>query len=574
MADVRQDYMFTNAGKTASTKKPVKKTTKKKVVVKPTANKSVLAKNTGVDKTVLSGQGTAGTAAKSVLSGTAAETPYANKAPLAQTTPAQDAQALVQQTAVQLAEKVAQETAAKQKSQAEAIARSNQLANTAEEVRMREQERILNEQKVALAQQQQQAQIQAQQPGVIPQSTIPTTEQQVQQGSATPAGTVPVQQQEAPPATASPNTGVEETPVYTPPAQVTTTPVQAPTKAGQGTTPTTGAQTPTTGTEAPTTTLATPQDVVNPYLAQLSAMKFDYNPVDDPDYVETAGALENQVAQMMVGRGGLWSSVAQSATQARLITLQNDMRAQKYTEFQGERNFVMTMAKYISDLQAQAFSQDMQTKSYNLSVQQAQFNQQMATAEYNLKVQAQQFSQSMQMANYRLSAANAAYNKQIASAAQKQSAQQAAIRTQATRYQLEIGKYDELKAQWAKTGKANAQVAAFFRVEEGLSYSKSSPYLVAKNTAYQVTKDNITSQMLNYNMDEEALTAMYEFYTPTEYEKLYGTTAPVEPQKTGTTSTTTYQKDASGQVISQTTKTADQYANQTKVGTWLNNLFK
>ena len=41
----------------------------------------------------------------------------------------------------------------------------------------------------------------------------------------------------------------------------------------------------------------------NPYMEQLRNMKFDYDPFKDEDYLQQAREAENQIADMMVGRG-------------------------------------------------------------------------------------------------------------------------------------------------------------------------------------------------------------------------------------------------------------------------------
>ncbi len=222
----------------------------------------------------------------------------------------------------------------------------------------------------------------------------------------------------------------------------------------------------------PTYSMEEYQPVENPYIEQLNAMQFQYNPFEDEEYNQRAAQYEQQVTDMMVGRGGLYSSVAQNALQAGLISLQQQMMEQRYQEFLNDRNFTLQMAQFVSDenarmfdqfitnkklefdqytfqmeyafntakelwsryawgaemelaKQKEAFSQQMQIAGYNLDVQQAAFNQQFAIdqanwnkytwqQEFAFSKQKEAFDERMATASYNLSAQNAAFNQKMA----------------------------------------------------------------------------------------------------------------------------------------------------------------
>ena len=123
----------------------------------------------------------------------------------------------------------------------------------------------------------------------------------------------------------------------------------------------------------------------NPYFDQLMSMKFDYDPAKDPEYINGSKVLENQVAQMMVGRGGLYSSVNQAALSSKLIEFQIALRKQKYEQYIQDRSFMLQMANTVWDRQDAAFNQYMTVAKYNADREDAMFSRQMQQEQLNLQ---------------------------------------------------------------------------------------------------------------------------------------------------------------------------------------------
>jgi hypothetical protein len=186
-------------------------------------------------------------------------------------------------------------------------------------------------------------------------------------------------------------------------------------------------------------------------------MKFEWNSATDPDYLQEASNLENQVAQMMVGRGGLYSSVYQSALQSRLTELQAVMRKEKYSEFLQERTWLMQQAEFYADREDAEFSKNMQMLNYQMDLENQKFNQQMARAELQIKRQ------------------NAQYQKELANAQKEQQAQLTSLRFMTADYQAEQAEYNRLIEKWKNDGFADAEVAAYFgEAAYGSIYNSSS----------------------------------------------------------------------------------------------------
>ena len=272
-----------------------------------------------------------------------------------------------------------------------------------------------------------------------------------------------------------------------------------------------------TGTDAQTGTQAGTTQQGNPYLEALTQMKFEYSPAADPDYLQSAANLENTVTQMMQGRGGVYSSVAQSALQSRLIYLQNDMRKAKYAEFLEERNFNMSMAKYMSDLQAQEWQQNMQEKQFALNVQKEAFDQQMAIANYNLARSAQAFSQKMRQAE--LSAQIAAQDtaNKLALAKQETKQKELLVQTNALYSQSNRETFTTMLEKWWTAGFASSDVAAYFGV--GVN-DRIANVLSQKNISLRLADINATDQQIlseanQLGMDKAFLETVERLLAPT-----------------------------------------------------------
>ncbi len=111
----------------------------------------------------------------------------------------------------------------------------------------------------------------------------------------------------------------------------------------------------------------------NPYLEVLTSMQFDYNPFEDEDYLRQAAEYEQQVTDMMVGRGGLYSSVTTHALQASLLNLQQNMTKQKFDEFKEERAFMFNLAQFTADENQRDFQNFMAQQEFRFAQYQDQW---------------------------------------------------------------------------------------------------------------------------------------------------------------------------------------------------------
>ena len=277
------------------------------------------------------------------------------------------------------------------------------------------------------------------------------------------------------------------------PAQTTVTPT---TTAPAATTPTaTPAPTPTVTPAKPSETIApaetgeftgkpvsvekiTPQE--NTALQNLQDMKFEYDPYADEEFKRQSEMYESQIAQMMTGRGGLYSSVMQQALQASIMSLQIDFRKQKYEEFLQERNFMFQMAQFIADENARAWTQGMQEKQFQLDLDQfafakdkEAFDQKMALANYQLNAQAQAFSQKMRQLEYEQALANQQYANLIQQANVDLTSAQNTVVKNAEQYQKDLKLYNYYLDKWKSSGTADTSVAKYFGVTTGTSISAS-----------------------------------------------------------------------------------------------------
>ncbi len=288
-------------------------------------------------------------------------------------------------------------------------------------------------------------------------TSLPSTT--ITQGGSTAAPTPNINEQTAPAPT--PNISAETAPA---PKATVTEPVQ-----GQVTSPGT--------VKAPITEQTIPLDFMkNPYLSQLENMEFNYHALMDPDYIEAASGLENTVAQALVGRGGLYSSVVNSALQSNLASLQNQMRERKYQEFMQERSFTLSMAQYYSGLQSEAWQQQMQETQFSFQIEQAEiarqqfeaefalavdkerFVQEATIADFNLNRLTQEFAQDAAVADFKLNRLVQQYNQQLATAQHNLDRQIAAFNQEMQRKQLALQQQAQANAERARREAYNLQL--------------------------------------------------------------------------------------------------------------------
>ena len=235
--------------------------------------------------------------------------------------------------------------------------------------------------------------------------------------------------------------------------------------------------------------IAQQSTLTNEYMDNLKNMKFEYNTATDPDYQREAANLENQVAQMMVGRGGLYSSVTNSALQSGLMQLQGTFRQQKYDEFLADRDYNMKLAQmtyekqnndftkamqlisYQTDREDTAWNQTQQLAEFELTKQKEMFDQQMSIAAYKADRDDAAFSKSMQQQQLSISKANAAYNKQVAQAKTEQASAQTALNMQTAEYMAASQEFEYMQNKWREDGAADYEIASYFNVPIGADVS-------------------------------------------------------------------------------------------------------
>jgi hypothetical protein len=278
----------------------------------------------------------------------------------------------------------------------------------------------------------------------------------------------------------------------------------------------------------------------NPWWQKLEDMTFAYDPATDADYQNSAKVMENQIAQMMVGRGGLYSSVMQSALSTKLIELQLGMRKEKYNEYLNERNFNLSMANTVFQRQDTEWQHSMTEKQYAHQVANDAFNQKMSVLQYKANREDAAFSKSMQQQQLSMQRAQVQAQKQANNLAQQQVNAVGTINTKVAQYQTDKSKYNAMVKKWQTNGKATGDVAAYFGVpaytDIKLGLAQGSMILVAKKLSSD--KKNILSLATQYNQAEVIAQSYYDFMkTPT--------TADQKQEN--------YQYDENGKLISKTT---------------------
>ena len=287
--------------------------------------------------------------------------------------------------------------------------------------------------------------------------------------------------------------------------QTTQQPYVAPVTVQQGAgsmtptvTPTTGTQVTTGGTgtagsgtaSTGTGTAGQPyQEQVNPYLEQLTQMQFQYSPFQDPEYLRRASDYEAQVAGMMVGRGGLWSSVSSAALRNGLLVMQQDMTKQKYEEFLQNRNFMFQMAQFQADENQRSFSNYMDVQQFQFAKDKEAFSQYAWQEEMNFSRSKEAFDQKMAIASYNLQAASLRFNQEMArqelAAAQEAAKYDALIKlaetdlagaqkvvlTSQVAYEKDEKAYYSMLTKWRTSGTADKYVGNYFGVSPGSNIS-------------------------------------------------------------------------------------------------------
>ena len=275
--------------------------------------------------------------------------------------------------------------------------------------------------------------------------------------------------------------------------------VTLPTAPGTGATSVTGEGTAAGGATGSVVAPTAPAiDMSNIYLEQLNNMAFEYDPASDKDYLRAVAQTENAIIQSMVGRGGLYSSVAQSAVSVKLADLAIDYENMAYDKYVDERNFMFERAQFEQQRLAEAWSQNFQVAQFDATLQQRKFENEMAVAEFQFALEKEAYNRKRQAAADARAAASAAFSREQAILKQQQQDKQNAIANALMENQLDVQKFNEMQNQWAQDGKASAEVAEYFAdygVYQGASINNSAMQTVIQqkerylnNQAYEISE--------------------------------------------------------------------------------------
>lgn len=284
--------------------------------------------------------------------------------------------------------------------------------------------------------------------------------------------------------------------------------VEMPAQTGGGSTQTggTGGQTGGSSSGIQPPAQWTPEPYVptpNPYIEELLNTKFEYDPFSDPEYLQRAAGYENQIAQMMVGRGGLWSSVKDSAVQSSLLTLQMDMTEQKYSQFLEDRNFKFQIAQFASDEENKNFNRWLQTQELSFNINKEEWDRYIQETELAFNIdkenwnrfaweqemafnkEKEAFDQALAIAKHNADMAAQAHRQSMDRIAAEQAAQELQMKQYAAQVQSNIGAsteqlylaakdydrdkrvFDTFYSDIKKTGELTTGQAKYFGISTG-----------------------------------------------------------------------------------------------------------
>jgi hypothetical protein len=236
----------------------------------------------------------------------------------------------------------------------------------------------------------------------------------------------------------------------------------------------------------------------NVYFDQLKDNTFNYDPSTDQSYWKAAANAENAIIQSIIGRGGLYSSVAQSAVSAKLMDLSIEFEKVAYDKFTSERNHLFQMAQFEQqrlqnawdqkfnerqfDAQQKANAWDQQFKERQFDDQQKarewdqQFNerqfdaqqdaiawdQQFKDMQFQYQLEKDSWARKQQIAASGNAAQQLAYQKEAEKANAKNDAQIKQAKKLIQKNQNDVNAHNEMVNYWAAKGTADARVAEFF----------------------------------------------------------------------------------------------------------------
>lgn len=215
-------------------------------------------------------------------------------------------------------------------------------------------------------------------------------------------------------------------------------------------------------------------------------MRFEWNPEEDPGYNVAVKQAERQVADMMVGRGGLWSSVTQNAFSSKVFELQAYFYKEAYAMFKDDRNFTVDMARIAYGREDEAWSRNMQMLQY-----QANRDDEM-------------FSRSMQQRNAALNEAKFAYQKQQDEAQLQYQQNASNLSFRAKSYDDVNKQYESMMNKWRSNGYATAEIAEFFGVAVGTPITSRTGSEAATTVATALAQEYNSIQQTAISLGKDA----------------------------------------------------------------------
>jgi len=271
---------------------------------------------------------------------------------------------------------------------------------------------------------------------------------------------------------------------------------------GSGSTSTTSTSTSATGTGTTGTGTTAQAPAWKEYFDKANGMEFVYDPATDNAYKLAASQIEQQVTDMMVGRGGLYSSVTQSALTSRLMELQVSYQQQAYEKYVADRAYYMDVAAFVADREDTEFDQALELDKFKADLEQQKFENSITSAELAIQ------------------SANAAYSRQVSTAESEQQYTEGQLGIMQVDYDQNVSKYNELIARWKKNNVADYEIASYFGVGLGADYSSS----LSKVNAVQSAISAQGTQLVSYAREVQNAAAYLNS---------------IEAVKTGTSSTGT-----------------------------------
>jgi len=246
----------------------------------------------------------------------------------------------------------------------------------------------------------------------------------------------------------------------------------------------------TTTTSAGGETTAEQPPAWKEYFDKANSLEFAYDPSTDNAYKLAASQVEQQVTDMMVGRGGLYSSVAQSALTSRLMELQVSYEEKAYERFLEDRNYYMELASFVADREDTAFEQSLALDKFKADLDQ------------------QKFENNIAMKELAIQQANAAYSRQYSKATEEQEYSEGQLGIMQVDYDQAVSTYNELVARWKSNDVADYEIASFFGVATGTSYSSGTTKRNQAYSAIQASASELVAYARKVENDEAYLLAL------------------------------------------------------------------